>query len=76
MLIKLPVTWEECGTVEIEADSIEEALEKFQYEEPYLELPNNNVYIDGSFQLSSNDPESIRYYQTAETLKKLDKKEQ
>lgn len=61
--IKLPVTWSVCGIVEIEAASIEEAVERFQAEIDHIPLPNDGaIYVDGSFELSSSDPDFIKCY--------------
>mgnify|MGYP000668045618 CR=1 FL=1 len=44
---KIPISWEIGSELEIEANSIEEALEKAQNEE----LPSNGEYIDGSYEI-------------------------
>lgn len=49
---KIPVTWEMFGTVTVEANSLEEAIEffdNFEKEEGFT-LPSNESYVDGSFQ--------------------------
>jgi len=57
---KIPVTWEVCGYVPINAETPEEALEIFKKTEDDLELPEPNYYVDGSFGLScDNDKETI-----------------
>lgn len=62
--IKLPVTWEICGIVEIEAESIDEAMEKFDEDIDYIPLPiHNGEYVDGSFNLTDRDPEFIKLFQ-------------
>lgn len=63
MKIKLPVTWEVCGLVEVEANSIEEAVEYFNQNSSDIELPENPEYVDGSFVLSDDDPDYIKYFQ-------------
>ena len=63
MKIKLPVTWEVCGLVEIEANSIEEAVEYFNQNSSDIELPENPEYVDGSFALSGDDPDYIKCFQ-------------
>lgn len=61
MKIKLPVTWQVCGTIEVEADSIDDAIENF---DPHNEeLPDDPSYVDGSFELSFNDVEAIKLIQ-------------
>lgn len=61
---KIPVTWEMYGTIEIEADSLEEAIQKFDDIEINGEghdLPLENYYVDGSFN-REEDEEVIREY--------------
>ena len=57
--MKVPVTWEMCGYVDIKADTMEEAMEIFDNEQDYIKLPDNGEYIDGSFRLSSYDIEEM-----------------
>lgn len=63
MKIKLPVTWEAFGIVEIEANSIEEAVNYFNENSDYINMPKNSEYVDGSFRLSENDPDFIKLFQ-------------
>jgi hypothetical protein len=55
---KLPVSWEMCGEVEVEAESLEAALEEFQPQAH--DVPDNGSYVHGSFQLTSNDIEDVK----------------
>ncbi len=60
---KIPVTWECHGVVEVEGDTIEEALENFHKAEEEGEgcaLPEGN-YVDGSFRLSDDDPDELKH---------------
>lgn len=57
-LWRIPVTWEECGVVCIEADTLSEAME-IAVEDCTIELPDGN-YVDDSFALSIDDEEYIR----------------
>ena len=63
MKIKLPVTWEVCGMIEIEADSIEDAVAKFDKDIDYIGLPPNGEYVDGSFDLSDREIEYLELFQ-------------
>lgn len=53
---KIPVTWEVAGFVEVEAESIEKAINKFDNEiVDTCELPKSEVYVGGSFGRSCRD---------------------
>lgn len=56
---KMPVTWEMCGYVEVEADSIEEAVKTFNETSDDISLPNDGEYVDSSFRLSVDSVEDI-----------------
>ena len=58
--MRIAVTWEMCGFVDIDAESMEEAMKKFRRESVHIEIPMDGVYVDGSFRLSSNDVEEMR----------------
>lgn len=53
--MKVAVTWELCGYVDIEADTMEEAMEKFNEDPDSVGFPGAGEYVDGSFRLSSSD---------------------
>ena len=57
--MKVAVTWQMCGYVDIPADTMEEAMEKFNNESDYIKLPTNGEYVDGSFELSSDDVDEM-----------------
>ena len=57
--MKVAVTWQMCGYVDITADTMEEAMEKFNNESDYIKLPTNGEYVDGSFELSSDDADEM-----------------
>lgn len=57
---RIAVTWEMCGYIEIEADSTEEAMEKFMEDPDLYDLPYEQDYVDGSFQLSVDDAETMK----------------
>lgn len=58
---KLPVTWEVYGFVEIEAETIEEAIEYFDENSDDISLPNGE-YVDGSFNLTDREVEFIECF--------------
>jgi len=61
-IYKLPVTWEVCGYVNIKASSIPKAIEKFKEFSEGIELPQNSSYVDGSFNLATEDESIISLY--------------
>lgn len=63
MTVRLPVTWEVSGFVDVEADSIEDAIKIFNRDSDYIKLPRDSEYVDASFRLSTEDPDEIALYQ-------------
>jgi hypothetical protein len=56
MKYKIPVSWTAVAIVEVDATSLEEAIEKAQ-DAP---LPKESEYLDGSFEV---DHATLEYYQ-------------
>ncbi len=56
---RVAVTWEMCGYVDIEADTMEEAMEKVKEDMDHIKLPENGEYVGGSFSLSSEDVDEM-----------------
>ena len=54
---EIPCTWEVYGTVEIEADSLEEAIELAERDDS--PMPDESDYVDGSFQIDRDIAEEI-----------------
>ena len=50
----IPVSWEAYGYVEIDAESVEEAINIFDEQSDDIPLPEGN-YIDGSFKREDLD---------------------
>ena len=61
---KIPVEWSVYSFVEIEAESIEEAVKIFDETEEEIPLPTEAEYIEGSFQraLEGSEEDDIAYY--------------
>lgn len=49
---KIPVTWEVCGYVYVDADTLVEAMETARDDEGVIPLPTESDYVDGSWRLS------------------------
>ena len=58
---KIPITWEMCGEVKIEANTLEEAMEIAKDDDGFIPLPDGS-YVDGSWQLTNTDEGFIRQY--------------
>ena len=54
---EIPCTWEVYGTIEIEADSLEEAIELAERDDS--PMPDDSDYVDGSFQVDRDIAEGI-----------------
>lgn len=57
---KIPVTWEVCGYVYVDADTLVEAMETARDDEGVIPLPNESDYVDGSWRLSETDENFVR----------------
>lgn len=57
--MRVAVTWQMCGYVDIPAGTMEEAMKKFNNESDFIKLPTDGEYVDGSYQLSSEDIEEM-----------------
>ena len=56
--MRLAVTWEMAGYVDVKANTLEEAMKKFNKESDYIKLPIGD-YVDGSFRLTTEDVEEM-----------------
>lgn len=56
---RVAVTYEVCGYIEVEGETMQEAMENFKKNIEFIALPTDVEYVDGSFQLSSNDVEEM-----------------
>ena len=54
---EIPCTWEVYGTLEVEADSLEEAIELAERDDS--PIPDESDYVDGSFQIDRDIAEEI-----------------
>ena len=57
---RIAVTWEMCGYIEVEADSIENAMSKVMENPDNYSLPIQSEYVDGSFWVSTEDVEEMK----------------
>lgn len=52
---RVAVTWEMCGYIDVEAESLKEAMDMVKENPDDFSLPVESDYVDGSFALSTND---------------------
>lgn len=57
---KVPVTWEVCGTVWVEADTLEDAIDIARDDEGVIPLPDDSDYVDSSWRVTDEDVEAVR----------------
>lgn len=59
---KIPVTWEMCGNVVVEAATLEEAMNIARDDDGVIPIPDDSDYVDGSWRLSyeMSDIEEVR----------------
>lgn len=51
---KIPVSWEMCGFIRVDASSLEEAIKYAVEHEHEFELPDDGNYIDASFKIETD----------------------
>ena len=56
---RIPVVWQMMGVVEVVADTLEEAM-KIAKDDDNIPLPDNGEYLDDSWEVATNDVDSIR----------------
>ena len=57
--MKLAVTWQMCGYVDVPENDIVSAMTYFENNSDYIKLPTEGEYVDGSFELSTDDPDEM-----------------
>ena len=58
---RVAVTWEMCGYIEVDADSIEEAMNMVRENPDNFSIPaDGGDYVDGSFCLSTEDIDAMK----------------
>lgn len=57
---KIPVAWEMCGIVTVEANTLETAMDIARNESSNIQLPDDGNYVDGSWDLSMEEEDEIR----------------
>ena len=57
---KIPVTWEVCATINVEADTLHEAMEIARDDAGEIPLPTDTDYVNGSWALSETDEDFVR----------------
>lgn len=57
---KLEVVYEMSGYIEVEANSLKEAMDEFNENIDDYPLPYDAGYVDGSFRLSTEDVEEMQ----------------
>lgn len=57
---KIPVIWTVMGVIKVVANTLEEAMELAKDTDGVIPLPDNSSYIDGSWELATDDMNYIR----------------
>lgn len=56
---RVAVTWVMCGYIDVDAESLEEAMNMVKSEPDNFSLPVDSDYVDGSFCLSTDSIEEM-----------------
>lgn len=58
---RIAVTWEMCGYIDVDADTVEEGMKKVREDPDAFSLPHDGgSYVDGSFRLSTDDVDIMK----------------
>ena len=68
MVWKIPVTWEMCAYIKVEAATLEEAMKIAEDPDGKIPLPSDGSYVDGSWALSSTERDEIAILQEPNTI--------
>ena len=59
---KIPVVWAMTATVCVEAKTLKEAIKVAQDDAGVIPIPNDGVFIDGSWEVDCTDESFLREY--------------
>ena len=57
---KIPVVWQEMGTVKGEANTLAEAIEIARDDDGVIPMPDNGCFLDGSWEVDCDDEDYLR----------------
>lgn len=57
---RIPVSWVASALIDVQANSLSEAMHIAEDSEGKLPLPNDSEYVDGSWEVSMEDIETLR----------------
>lgn len=57
---RIAVVWEKAGYVDVEADSVEESMQKVSDHPDDYDPPDDSNYVDGSFRLQTEDVDEMK----------------
>lgn len=65
---RIPVCWEVYATIEVEAETLEEAMEIARDDDGQISLPTYNHYVDGSWQVNGSYEDVRDYFNGGEEI--------
>ena len=57
---KIPVVWQEMGTVKVEANTLAEAIEIARDDDGVISIPDNGSFLDGSWEVDCDNEDYLR----------------
>ena len=57
---KIPVVWQEMGVVEVEADTLAEAIKIARDDDGIIPIPDNGEFLDGTWEVDCEDEDYLR----------------
>ena len=57
--MRLAVTYQMAGYIDVPGNTLEEAMKEFNDNSDYYKLPTDAEYVDGSYELSTQDVDEM-----------------
>ena len=73
---KIPVVWQEMGTVKVEANTLAEAIEIARDDDGVIPIPDNGSFLDGSWEVDCDDEDYLRQFYNDNQEDEIKTKEQ
>ena len=73
---KIPVVWQEMGTVKVEANTLAEAIEIARDDDGVIPIPDNGEFLGGTWEVDCEDEDYLRKFYNDNQEDEIQTKEQ